>query len=429
MLLELDQPAVRLSMRSFPLLALAAAILLLPGAGHAAPEHPPFQALVDATPEGGTLLPPPGVYAGPVVIDKSINIYGGGKVVIDNGGEGTVVTLKASRSILAGLVLRNSGEHHTRLDAALQVKSHFNVIKDLVIENCLFGIDLSQANNNILRRNVIRSKDAEIGLKGDAIRVWYSMYTKIEDNVIEDVRDGILVWYSRQNEVSGNTVSGSRYGLHFMYADNNSAEGNTFRRNMVGIFSMFANSVSLTNNDVFESNGPSGIAIGLKQTSDAVITGNAVIGSAIGFYMDQSPEAPDVPNTMKGNRIAFNGVGINFLSGIGGNEITGNDFIGNFTQVGVSHDRSAQLNTWNGNYWDSYEGFDEDRDGTGDKPLELYDYADRIWMDIPPAGFFRGSPVLELIDFMERLAPFTEPVLILRDEKPAMRRIAEKPVS
>ncbi len=409
--------------------AAIAASLLLSSLPAVAADPPPFQALVDATPEGGTLLPPPGVYAGPVVIDKSINIYGGGKVIIDNGGVGTVMTLKASRSIIAGLVLRNSGDHHTKLDAALHVKSHFNTIKDLVIENCLFGIDLAQANNNILRRNTIRSKDNEIGLKGDAIRIWYSMYTKVQDNVVEDVRDGILVWYSRQNEITGNRVSGSRYGIHYMYADNNTGHDNWLRRNMVGIFAMFVNTLDLTGNQVFESNGPSGIGIGLKQTNDARFLDNGVVGNAIGFYVDQTPEAPDVPNTFEGNSIAFNGVGINFLSSLPGNTFTGNDFIGNFTHVGVSHDRTANANTWTGNHWDSYEGFDEDRDGVGDSPIEIYDYADRLWMDIPPVAFFRGSPVLELIDFMQRLAPFSEPKLILRDERPLLNKVAEKPVS
>jgi nitrous oxidase accessory protein len=59
-------------------------------------------------------------------------------------------------------------------------------------------------------------------------------------------------------------------------------------------------------------------------------------------------------------------------------------------------------------------------DGVGDRPYELYSYADRIWMDVPYAQFFKGSPVLEVLDFLERLAPFTDPDMILRDEKPLM---------
>lgn len=391
-----------------------------------AAELPSFQALVDATPEGGTLMPKPGIYAGPVVIDKTINIYASPDVVIDNQGQGTVITLKASRSVLAGLTLRNSGDHHTKLDAALQVKSHFNTIKDLTIDNCLFGIDLSQANNNIVRRNTIHSVPGDIGLKGDAIRVWYSLFNRIEDNVVEDVRDGILVWYSRQNQVTGNKVSGSRYGLHFMYAEHNAADGNWFKGNTVGIFSMFTNGLTVKNNTILESSGPSGIALGLKQTSEATIQGNTLIGNAVGFFVDTSPEADDIPNTITGNSIAYNGVGMNFLSQRSGNVISGNDFIGNFTAIAVTGgSRSVAGNRWDGNHWDDYQGFDRNRDGVGDQPMELYDYADRLWMDVPPAGFFRGSPVLEMLDFMQRLAPLSEPVLILRDTRPLVRRVRD----
>ena len=43
-----------------------------------------------------------------------------------------------------------------------------------------------------------------------------------------------------------------------------------------------------------------------------------------------------------------------------------------------------------------------------------------IWIETPAAKFFRNSPVLELLDFLERLAPFTAPALILRDPAPRM---------
>jgi nitrous oxidase accessory protein len=41
-------------------------------------------------------------------------------------------------------------------------------------------------------------------------------------------------------------------------------------------------------------------------------------------------------------------------------------------------------------------------------------------MDVPAAQFFKGSPMLEALDFLERLAPFSQPDLILRDEKPLL---------
>ena len=36
--------------------------------------------------------------------------------------------------------------------------------------------------------------------------------------------------------------------------------------------------------------------------------------------------------------------------------------------------------------------------------------------------FFANSPSLELLDFLERLAPFSSPNLILRDSLPRLRR-------
>jgi nitrous oxidase accessory protein len=49
---------------------------------------------------------------------------------------------------------------------------------------------------------------------------------------------------------------------------------------------------------------------------------------------------------------------------------------------------------------------------------EFYAYADQIWMDVPMAQFFKASPMLESLDFLERLAPFSSPQLVLRDESP-----------
>jgi nitrous oxidase accessory protein len=37
---------------------------------------------------------------------------------------------------------------------------------------------------------------------------------------------------------------------------------------------------------------------------------------------------------------------------------------------------------------------------------------------MPPARFFKNSPVMELLDFLERLAPFSAPDLTLRDGRP-----------
>jgi nitrous oxidase accessory protein len=93
----------------------------------------------------------------------------------------------------------------------------------------------------------------------------------------------------------------------------------------------------------------------------------------------------------------------------------------NLSTVAISAPGAGSANVWRGNYWDEYQGFDRDGDGYGDTPHEIYLFADRIWMETPMATFFRNSPVLEMLDFLERLAPFSTPHLVLRNPKPRMR--------
>lgn len=398
---------------------VALSLLLQPFAQVMAGDYPSFQALVDATKEHGTLIPPPGIYSGPVSIERSIAIDGQGAVVIDAGGKGSVIYLDADGVTLKGLRLTNSGDAHNDIDSGIQVRGNFNVIKDNVIDNTLFGIDLGQAENNIIRRNHISSKPVEIGVRGDAIRLWYSFNNKITDNIIRDSRDTV-VWYSKDNLIARNDARGGRYSLHFMYAQHNKVIDNHYEGNQVGIFLMYSDSVEIRGNYIANALGPTGMGIGFKETSDVDVLDNKILYCAKGIYLDVSPYDPETTNRLTGNLIAFSGIGIQFLNDWKGNILENNRFKGNITQVTVAGGKTAKRNHWEGNYWDDYEGFDQDGDGIGDKPYELYGYADRIWMDVPYAQYFKGSPVLEVLDFLERLAPFSDPDMLLRDEKPLM---------
>jgi len=388
----------------------------------------PLQPLIDATPVAGTLKLEPGVYAGPVSIERPLTIDGGGKATIDGGGQGTVVTMATSGATLAGVRIVNSGMLHDKLDAAIQVRGRYNIIKDNIIENCLIGIDLNRADNNVIRRNHIRPRNEEIGLRGDGIRLWYSMDNAIQDNVVENARDTVI-WYSKNNKLTGNRLIGGRYGFHFMYAKYNLVQDNSFEGNTVGVFLMYAEDVEIRNNRILQSQGPSGIGIGLKESSGTVIAGNDILSNATGIYTDLSPNDPDMPVLVEGNRIAFNGMAMMFHNDWEGVQVRRNDFTGNFGSVAVQGGGTALRHEWTGNHWDNYEGFDRNRDGVGDSPFEVYAYADRLWMDVRDAQFFRASPMLELLDFMERLAPFNQPRLVLRDAAPALHPVAAKPAS
>jgi nitrous oxidase accessory protein len=380
----------------------------------------PFQDLVDKAPSGSVLKPPPGHYSGPVTINKPLTIDGAGKVIIDAGDKGTVMALNASNSVLRGLHLTGSGDSHDTDDSCLDVRGNKNLIEDLKIDNCLFGIDLKQSNDNIVRRNKIRSKDLDLGVRGDGLRLWFSNNNLIEQNEIIDSRD-MVAWYAHKNIFRANLGRRSRYSIHFMFANDNIVEGNQFYDNAVGVYFMYTEGGVARNNVISHATGATGMGIGFKEASGTVIENNEIIYCGVGIGSDLSPFQPDSTIEVRGNRFAYNGIGIMFNSETGGNNMVDNIFEGNLTQVsygGHGDNNNSAKNVWSGNYWDDYQGFDRDGDGLGDRTHELYSYADQIWIEMPVARFFRNSPVMELLDFLERLAPFSKPDLILRDDKP-----------
>ena len=396
--------------------ALAAATLFVQASSQ---EATPLQPLVDATEPNATLLLEPGIYAGPVYVETPITIDGQGHATVDGGGKGSVFVLDTDGAQLRNLHITNSGSSHNDIDAGVQVRGDFNVIKDNVIDHALFGVDLQQSSNNIVRRNKISSHPVELGLRGDAIRLWYSFNNKITDNEITDSRDTV-VWYSKDNLIARNTATRGRYALHFMYSQHNKVEYNTYYDNSVGIFLMYSDGMEVRHNKVMHSTGTTGMGIGFKETSDVTVEYNDIVYCAAGVYLDVSPYQPDTTNRILNNRIAYNGAGVLFHNDWWGNIIRGNHFEGNITQVAVQDSGSAMRQVWEGNAFDDYQGFDRDGDRVGDAPHEIYAYADRIWLDLPFASFFKGTPLLAVLDFLERLAPFSEPVLVMRDDKPQL---------
>ncbi len=378
----------------------------------------PFQDLVDKAEPGSVLKPPPGDYAGPVVIDKPLTIDGGGRVTIDAGDRGTVMVLNADNSVIRGIRLTGSGDSHDTDDSCLDIRGNHNLIEEVQSDNCLFGIDLKQTNHSTVRNNRIRSKDRELGVRGDGLRLWYSNDNLIEGNEVIDSRD-MVAWYSHRNTFRNNVGKRSRYSIHFMFANDNDVIGNQFYDNAVGVYFMYTERGVVRNNVISHATGATGMGIGFKEASGTIIENNEIIYCGIGIGSDLSPFQPDSTIEIRHNRFAYNGIGIQFNSETGGNNMVDNVFEGNLTQVayGGRSDHGGK-NFWQGNYWDDYQGFDRNADRMGDTPHELYAYADQIWMELPVARFFRSSPVMELLDFLERLAPFSSPDMILRDEKP-----------
>ncbi len=400
--------------RPTPLLAL---LLLL---AQQAAALPPLQLYVALTPPGGTLKPEPGTYAGPVTIDKPITIDGGGKVTIDGGGEDTVLTITADGATVKGLHLTHSGTSHDNVDAGILVKANRVTIENNRIDNTLFGIHLSNANDNLVRNNRISSlPDRDISIRGDGIRVWYSHGNTIQGNHIEGVRD-LVFSNASENRVEGNHVSHSRISMEFIYSPDNEVVGNTLEHNVTGITVIYSQSIRISRNYIAHMLKLTGSGIAVKESYNIDIDHNRIAHCAVGL-LATSPLQPENILHIKNNLFTYNDVATYFYGEKGGHVIRHNRFIENFVDAMGSAPPTSRLNHWEGNYWDRYAGFDQDGDGVGDFPYRVWLYADRIWMERSMARFFRGSVALSLIDFMERLLPSSKPDLLYEDDKPLMK--------
>ncbi len=382
-----------------------------------------LQDAIDNAPDGSILKLPAGVYKGSIVINKPITIIGKEEgVIIDGEGNGTVITAKGSFITLKNLKIRASGDRHDTLDAAIKLMEGSQCeISDCVIEDCLFGIDLQMVKNSIISNNRITSKNIDLGLRGDGLRLWYSNDNIVKKNALYKSRD-MVVWYSHGNKIIENSGEYCRYSLHFMYAGKNLVKNNHYQFNSVGIFFMYSQDTIAEGNVVKSSLGATGMGIGLKDVSNFVLRNNTVLYNAQGIYIDRSPFEPDTHNWIEDNKVIYNSEALHFHSMSENNILKNNTIMGNIEDI-VNDSRGSKTNENEiiGNYWDKYEGFDSNGDNIGDTPHKVYQYADQLWVYNKDVKFFYASPVISLLNFLAKLAPFSKPLFLLEDKEPKVK--------
>ncbi len=381
---------------------------------------PPLQLYVEITPAGGVLKPPPGRYAGPIVIKKPITIDGGGKVVIDGEGTGTVLTIKADKTVIRGLHITHSGGSHDSVDAGINIEANDCLVEKNKLDNVLFGIQLKKADNNIVRNNTLSSLDRDISIRGDGIRMWYAHDNKIENNMLDKVRD-LTSNNSTGNKIIGNTIRNSRIGMEFIYSHDNEVANNTITKNITGIVLIYSNQLNIHNNRISHMRKLTGAGLSFKESAQVQVKNNEIAHCAVGLQAN-SPLDPSNRMIAEGNLFTYNVLGLYFYGEKGGHIIRKNHFENNFTDVLGSASMTVRDNIWDQNYWDTYQGFDRDKDGIGDKPHDVFLYSERIWADNSRAKFFRGSPAMEMLDLSFRLAPFSQPELQYSDPHPRMSK-------
>lgn len=379
---------------------------------------PSLQALIDAAAPGSVLRVPPGVYAGPVRIDKPLALDGGGQAEIRGEGRGTVVSIGGRGVSLRGFTIVGSGALHDGVDAGVLAEGRDHVIENNRIEDVLFGIHLRQAANTVVRGNEVTGKPLALAMRGDAIRMWHGSGNRIENNRFRRARDLTFI-NSQDSVIIGNQFSDGRYGMQVVFSPRLLIENNRIEWMATGIVVLYSRDVVLRGNHIAHALTGGGAGIVFKESDSGIVTGNSVLHCTVGLKVDAPPEKIGLLD-VRDNRFAHNIIGLYFYGEAGGHTFENNRFDNNLTTVAISGVGAAAANVWRHNRWDEYQGFDRNRDGIGDTPHEDWLYADRIWMETPMATFFRSSPVLELLDFLERLAPFSAPYRILSDPTPAM---------
>ncbi|MDX9910994.1 MAG: nitrous oxide reductase family maturation protein NosD [Phycisphaerales bacterium] len=386
----------------------------------------PIGRSIAAASDHAVLRIPAGVHHERLRIDRPITLEAEPGAILDGGGSGDIIEILAPDVTIRGLTLRNTGIDLDRENVAIRVNAARCTIESCVLQDVLFGIDLREAPDSIIRGNTIGGKDLDIARRGDGLRLWRSDRTLVEGNTLHDGRDAIL-WYSKGVVVRGNASHDCRYGLHLMFSDEVTIEGNTLAGNSVGVYLMYSTDVTIRMNRLMSNRGPSGYGIGLKETDRYEVRDNIITGNRVGVYIDGSPLTGATPGVFERNTIAFNDIGMTFLPSARNNQMTRNNFIDNIDQVSVAGRGTLDANKFwkddTGNYWSDYTGYDEDRDGVGDFVHESQTLFESMMDRDPALRLFLFSPAQQAIEFVGRAIPAIRPEPKFTDEVPLMRPV------
>ncbi len=355
--------------------------------------------------EGDTIIVQAGHYSeGNIIIDKAVTMIGKGFPVLDGEKKYEVVSIKASYVWLEGFRVDHSGFATLEDPGGIKVYDAHNVtITNNILEDNFFGIYLQYCKSCIIRNNSIRAYGTEEQQIGNGIHCWKSDSLQIIGNTVSGHRDGIYFEFVTHSVIWRNiSTQNIRYGLHFMFSNDDSYITNTFKNNGAGVAVMFTKRVKMINNCFEDNYGDASYGLFLKEISDSYIHGNRFLRNTSGIHMEGTSRIKIEKNIFEAN-----GWGMKIQASCMDNEIVSNNFLGN--TFDISTNGTLVLNTFNGNYWDKYEGYDLDHNHIGDVPYHPLSLFSVIVENNPPAMLLFRSFMVTLLDKSEKMIPSLTP--------------------
>ena len=371
-----------------------------------APGTGSLQQAIEQAGSGDRLLLQDGMYTGSIVIDRSLQLLGKSASIIDGEGVGRVVTVAAPDVVVRGVTVQNSGTSLATEDSGIFVTSDGDraLIEDNQLQHNLIGIYLKGPDSAVVRRNnIIGSTDPHVNDRGNGVQLWNTPGSVVEDNDIRFGRDGIFVTTSRNNIFHGNRLRDLRFAIHYMYANDSKVSDNYSIGNHVGYALMYSDRLQV-NNNVSDGDRDRGLFFNYANHSD--ISNNQVKGGAEKCVFIYNANI----NHIHANSFTDCQIGIHFTAGSERNQVYGNAFVNNRTQVKYVGTRHIEWSLdGRGNYWSDNPAFDLDNDGIADQPYRPNDLVDQIVWRHPMAKLLLNSPAVQVLRWAQSEFPALHP--------------------
>src|SRR6185437_2224286 len=264
--------------------------------------------------------------------------------------------------------------------------------------------------------NYIKGNAVDEFNSGNGVHAWKSDHLTIRSNTISGQRDGIYFEFVTESQIIKNkSFTNARYGLHFMFSHNDIYKENVFSNNGAGVAVMYSRGVEMYCNTFSQNWGDASYGLLLKEITDSKIGNNLFIKNTVGLYMEGTTRI----HTWN-NNFLNNGWAMRVQASCSGSAIEHNNFIGNTFDIATNG--TLVLNNFDGNYWDKYDGYDLDKNNTGDVPYYPVSLFSVVIEKTPTAMILFHSLLSHVMDQAEKVMPSIIPDQ-LRDNSPLMKRI------